>query len=94
MWTGRTLPSNWPTLRRMVATRAGGQCQWVDEQGRCTNAGSECDHIEDRDNHDPSNLQWLCAEHHRMKTIAQAAAARARRGTINRPKRPHPGRLR
>jgi hypothetical protein len=57
---------------------------------RCQAEGTDCDHIERGDNHDPSNLQWLCKAHHKIKTAAEANAAREPRTTSKHPGERHP----
>jgi hypothetical protein len=75
------LPSNWDQLRRFVERRAGGLCQAVEHVLGCDGIGTDCDHIGDRDDHSPDNLQWLSVPCHRAKTREQSARyfARARR---------------
>jgi 5-methylcytosine-specific restriction protein A len=78
-WEGSTralrLPPNWPTLRKTVSARAGGQCEWATEGSRCPRPGSECDHIRRGDDHSPANLQWLCKPHHASKTSEEGNRA-------------------
>ena len=82
------LPADWKTRREAVRKRAAGQCEWFDHNGRCPLAGAECDHVLRGDDHSLDNLQWLCGPHHRIKTQAEANAARPREK--RRPGR-HPG---
>lgn len=53
-------------IRKEVAERDGYKCRMC---GR-TNGGFECHHIvyrsQDRNNHEPSNLIYLCYAHHRL----------------------------
>lgn len=71
------LPADWQARRRAVAARAGGRCQAIMSDGsRCRWPGTECDHIARGDNHDLSNLQWLCHWHHAQKTRREAVQAR------------------
>lgn len=81
------LPPNWATLRKIVARRADGRCQNIIDGTRCPAPGTDCDHIHPGNNHDTSNLQWLCADCHTRKTI------RERRPPRHRPQEPHPGSL-
>lgn len=84
MWEGhhRALPPDWNTRRAATRTRAGGAC----ETPGCPNTGTDCDHINDPDNHDLTNLQWLCRVCHTVKTQAQAkAAADAQRAKLRHP---------
>ena len=64
----------WERIRQATKARAGGQCEAIEDGQRCTNPGSECDHVTDRHNH--TDTQWLCHDHHALKTQAQAQAAR------------------
>lgn len=84
------LPGNWKSLREQVKRRANGQCQQDTPQGRCTEPGSECDHITAGDDHTLTNLQWLCVDHHREKTITEAQTARRAVGRKREPMS-HPG---
>jgi hypothetical protein len=86
------LPSNWEAIRRETAARAGGQCEargsawpwpsasWMGPGGRCTQAGTEADHVVNRASNEPSGdeTQWLCSYHHAWKTAQESAAARAK----------------
>ncbi|GAA3751036.1 HNH endonuclease signature motif containing protein [Micromonospora maritima] len=94
-WSSSTrrsrLPSNWQQLRADVRERAGGRCEFIgDDARRCREAGRDCDHIVPGDNHDLSNLQWLCPGHHSKKSAQEGAAARPRE---RRPAEKHPGLL-
>lgn len=97
-WQGSTrasrLPTDWPARRQRVRMRAGDICEHVDpETGqRCTAVGSECDHVIPGDDHDETNLQWLCTAHHAEKTRRESAAARWR-VRERRPAERHPGLL-
>ncbi|WP_300678463.1 HNH endonuclease signature motif containing protein [Nocardioides sp.] len=73
------LPGDWETRRAAVKQRAGGRCEAsLPRTGaRCPHPGTDCDHIEAGDNHDLSNLQWLCRHHHKQKTSGEAIAGRA-----------------
>lgn len=81
------LPSDWTARRRRTAMRAGWRCVAPLEMGaRCPEAGTDCDHIINARSaegqamgdavHGFRNLQWLCEEHHRVKTLAEARAAK------------------
>lgn len=83
------LPPNWPKLRAQARKRANGQCQATDDGVRCPLAGTDCDHIGDPYDHSLDNLQWLCRDHHQIKTIAERPAP-IRVTTRRRPER-HPG---
>lgn len=82
---------NWYRLRGHVKKRAGGRCEATrGDNTRCTEEGTDCDHIVPGNNHDPSNLQWLCKVHHQLKTQAEAAAARRGKRTNRHPGERHP----
>jgi hypothetical protein len=104
------LPADWSRIRAAVARRAHGQCEWVGEpfaddqpsanhpepppNHRCTNAGTDCDHRDNRNDHNINALQWLCHEHHAHKTQAEAqAAANEQRERLTHPttRAKHPG---
>jgi 5-methylcytosine-specific restriction protein A len=88
------LPPDWFRLRGHVKKRAGGRCEATRSDGtRCTEEGTDCDHVERGSNHDPSNLQWLCKVHHMEKTLAEAAAARPPRAGTRHPGERHPSGL-
>lgn len=95
--TGRTqqLPPNWKQIRQAVAERAGWRCQAIDDSGqRCTNRGTDCDHIEPGNNHNLNNLQWLCHWHHARKTHdASTSSQTSLRQRNQPPERKHPGLL-
>jgi 5-methylcytosine-specific restriction protein A len=100
-WQGSTrratLPADWPQRVIVVKNRAYGRCEWPGWlPGRyrrhagapCRQLGTDCDHIDDRDNHDLSNLQLLCRGHHVRKSLADQ---RTRRVSEKRPRERHPG---
>lgn len=82
-WAGSTrratLPTDWAWRRRTIAERAGWRCEMWTKFGRCPYPGHECDHIADRANHELWNLQWLCRECHRQKTIRERPVHKERR---------------
>lgn len=86
----RALPKNWKAIRRSVLRRDDHQCCAVTIRGRCPEPATDVDHIVRGDNHDPSNLQSLCAEHHKIKTQMEAQAAKRSR---KREREQHPGYL-
>lgn len=90
------LPKNWSILVAQVKKRAGGRCEWRLKSGkRCPRAGTDCDHKIAGDNHDLSNLQWLCTDHHAKKSSFEGHRARkAKQSLRRRPPEPHPGRVR
>lgn len=92
-----TLPPDWRHRVAFVKNRAYGRCEWpgwlpgrVNTRTgiRCAMAGTDCDHIANRADHDVSNLQWLCAYHHQIKTIQDR---RTRGRSDRRPPERHPG---
>lgn len=91
-WRTAPRPRGWKTLRAQVLERDGNQCTWIDDGQRCTNEGTDCDHIGDPEDHTPTNLRTLCGYHHRKRTALQARAARGPMEPRARPKpAAHPG---
>jgi 5-methylcytosine-specific restriction protein A len=90
------LPDNWPRLVAAVKKRAGGRCEWrLKSHKRCPRPGTDCDHKVAGDNHDMSNLQWLCAHHHARKSSMEGRKAKSdRRALRYRAPEPQPGRVR
>ncbi len=88
------LPGDWRGRRAKVRRRAKGRCEWIEpETGqRCWRPGAECDHVAGKNNHALSNLQWLCVEHHKLKTQREAQAGKQNRSRY-RPIEPSPGLL-
>jgi len=85
------LPSNWAALRAIVMKNAQYICQATMKDGsRCTDKGTDVDHIEPGDNHDLANLQLLCQWHHNKKSSREGNTARVRH-TEKRPPESHPG---
>ena len=86
-WNGRSrkpeLPPNWDSVRRFVLKRDRNRCRWLENGVRCMQLANEVDHIRDRDDHRPENLQSLCGSHHRQKTATQYRRLRD--------PEPHPG---
>lgn len=63
-------PPNYRTLRRQVFADQHGLCAWPG----CVDLAEELDHIvplAQGGTHERSNLQGLCVEHHREKTLAE-----------------------
>lgn len=87
------LPADWKYRRVGVRARAADQCEAAIAPGiRCPYAGTECDHIVNNDDHSLDNLAWLCEDHHRTKTLAEAERARSAMYARGRhPVEPHPG---
>lgn len=79
---GDRLPSDWAARCAATEARAGYRCEDVTNGVRCPERGSDCDHIVRGDNHNLSNLQWLCAWHHKIKTAAEAAEARREKAKL------------
>ena len=81
------LPSNWPTLRRMILERDGGICHvcWLP-------GADQVDHIVPGDDHRPVNLAAIhnhpC---HARKSAQEGGRANGRKW--RRPASPHPGLL-
>jgi hypothetical protein len=96
-WAGSTrkstLPVDWDRLRKVCFKRDGYQCTWVMEDGfRCPMPATDCDHIEDRDDHSLANLRSLCADHHLKRTSKQAYKAKMAIKALGRlPEEPQPG---
>lgn len=90
-WRRTPRPDGWKTLRAQAMARDGGQCTWIDDGARCTEPGTDCDHIGDPDDHSLNNLRMLCRHHHRKRTALQARAARGPQPTRARPSEQHPG---
>lgn len=88
------LPPDWWRIRAQVKARARGQCEWVLDNGtRCTQPGTDADHVARGDAHHLANLQWLCHPHHKVKTAAENRDATAQRARLRqRPTESHPGR--
>lgn len=82
-WNGSTrrqrLPNNWPQLRAEVLHRDSFRCQWISPafNSLCGDEATDVDHIIHGDNHHPSNLQALCAYHHRQKSGSEGGLASA-----------------
>ena len=84
------LPGNWQTIRKRILARDGFQCQLRGEH--CTHTATEVDHITAGDNHNPANLQSVCAPCHADKTKSEhVAATKATAARRLRPTEPHPG---
>ena len=93
-------PPGWKALRQVVIAKAQGQCEQSlaphdlpQSTIRCSYPGTDVDHIinvaQGGTDH-PSNLQLLCAWHHKQKTAQEAKANRIKR-TEQHPKEKHPG---
>lgn len=97
-------PRGWKRLRGDVIKRDKGRCTWVTtlKDGgtwrdwahidRCTNPGTDVDHMGAADDHRIEMLRLLCEPHHDHKTALQANAAKKLNGnTRMRKPMPHPG---
>lgn len=87
-----TLPADWEQRRFAILRRDHFRCQHVryDTGVKCGKPANQVDHIEDRNDHSPANLQALCEWHHQQKSSSQggtAAAARRKKPQ----KQKHPG---
>lgn len=84
------LPPDWASIRRVVIERAGGRCEATMRDGtRCRDKATDADHKIRGGPDDPTNLQALCAWHHKRKTQAEAADARQPRSNRH-PRESHP----
>jgi len=92
-WRTTPRPRGWKTLRAQTLARDAHQCTWIEDGERCTNEGTDADHIGAPDDHSLDNLRTLCGGHHRKRTALQARAARGPLPSRQRPTTPHPGLL-
>lgn len=90
------LPRDWAKRRLRVKRRAHGRCECLGDCGqhedRCTEPGTDCDHLAGRDDHRLEVLQWLCSDCHDRKTMTERQ--RDQNEAKKRAKRPpprHPG---
>ncbi|WP_413600834.1 HNH endonuclease [Curtobacterium sp. Curtsp57] len=98
-WSGSTrrvtLPADWEARRLAVLERDRYQCQHerADTGEPCGLYATDCDHINDRNDHSLSNLRALCPWHHLRRSGQQGGrasqAARRARAAAEAPK--HPG---
>jgi 5-methylcytosine-specific restriction endonuclease McrA len=95
-WAGSTrrsrLPKDWPAIVRRIKRRDQYRCTTVFEtSGRCTQRGTDVDHIIPGDDHSDDNLRLLCGWCHLRKSAREGAAAAAlKRVRTDRPKPIHP----
>lgn len=80
------LPANWKRLRARVLRRDHHTCTRCPHRDPTTRT-LEVDHIVPGDDHSIGNLQTLCVDCHKRKTIEE------RRQPRNRPRERHPGML-
>lgn len=86
------LPPDWHKRVAKVKERDGGRCTWKLRSGkRCPRRGTDVDHRVSGDNHELSNLQLLCEDHHKRKTQWEAQAGRGKRKPPPRREERHPG---
>jgi len=83
------LPANWDQLRAQVKARARGRCEALAHVADCDGIGTDCDHIEQGDDHSPTNLAWLSGPCHDAKTRADNRVTKR----LARPAERHPGRV-
>jgi hypothetical protein len=89
-----TLPPDWESrVRPVILERDQRRCQWRTRRGICGRYATDVDHIGDRDDHRPENLQALCTPHHRHKSSGEGGRARWAKAKSRRTRepRPHPG---
>jgi 5-methylcytosine-specific restriction endonuclease McrA len=85
------LPPDWYTsIRPYVLARDEHRCRARTNGRACGRWANQVDHIGDRDDHRPENLQALCADCHNRKSSQQGNAARWRE-RVQRPPERHPG---
>lgn len=88
------LPADWDQRVKAVKERDGGRCRWKLPSGaRCPRRGTDVDHKRNDDDHDLSNLQLLCRDHHNKKTAIESWRAKKskRKPGRERPTEQHPG---
>ncbi|MEU2180096.1 HNH endonuclease [Streptomyces thermolilacinus] len=90
-WRTSPRPRGWKALRAAAQERDGHQCTWIEDGERCTEPGTDADHIGDPEDHSLENLRTLCTYHHRKRTALQALAARGPMPSRQRPRPAHPG---
>jgi 5-methylcytosine-specific restriction endonuclease McrA len=95
-WSGSTrrsrLPKDWPAIVRRIKRRDQYRCTTLFEvSGRCTQRGTDVDHIIPGDDHSDDNLRLLCRWCHTQKSSSEGGTAAARmRVRIQRPPTTHP----
>lgn len=85
------LPADWAARVSKVKARAHGRCEAVTHQPDCTRAGAQCDHVDNNDDHNLTNLQWLSVPCHAAKTQAEAREAQGMVKAAAMPVERHPG---
>ncbi|MFI9123898.1 HNH endonuclease [Streptomyces bikiniensis] len=95
-WAGsnrrQRLPKDWPAIVRRIKRRDGYRCTSVFETaGRCTQRGTDVDHIIPGDDHSDDNLRLLCRWCHAKKSAREGGQAAAlKRVSERRPTTTHP----
>jgi len=85
------LPANWEAIRQKVKARARGRCEALTHVADCDGIGTDCDHIDQGDDHRLSNLRWLSGPCHDAKTQAEAREAQGMVKGSPLPRERHPG---
>lgn len=83
-----TLPANWKTLRLRILRRDRWLCQ-IRFEGYCTVKATDVDHIGNRLDHRPSNLQASCGPCNQHKNVLTRPTPR--RASERRAPEAHPG---
>ncbi|MFE5828757.1 HNH endonuclease [Streptomyces sp. NPDC056508] len=95
-WAGsnrrQRLPKDWPAIVRRIKRRDRHRCTTVFETaGRCTQRGTDVDHIIPGDDHSDDNLRLLCRWCHSKKSAREGGQAAAlKRVSERRPTTTHP----
>lgn len=90
------LPSTreWQRIRLQVQQRAHNRCEAQQHSVLCDGYGTDCDHIQQGDNHSLNNLQWLNKHCHKLKTANETKQRnKARSKQRKHPKEKNPGKL-
>ncbi|MFE3657265.1 HNH endonuclease [Streptomyces sp. NPDC059165] len=87
------LPADWyTTIRPHILQRDEHRCRWRESGRACGRPANQVDHIGDRHDHRPENLQALCEWHHDRKTSRQGNLSPNRaKITEARTRERHPG---
>ncbi|MFD5838209.1 HNH endonuclease [Streptomyces collinus] len=96
-WAGSNrraeLPADWQSrIRPFVLARDEHRCRNRIGRQVCGRRANQVDHIGDRDDHRPENLQALCEDCHNRKSSRQGNDARWA-ARMQRPAERHPGLL-
>ena len=71
------LPRDWRKIRNRIFKRDGYRCTAVVRGLRCRAVPTDVDHVGPKDDHSDENLTSLCDQHHKSKSGAQGARAKA-----------------